>query len=83
MKEYPGLYNSICQNPVYYCVSKQLFLEQKHAEKKHCLQKPTMDMISTRKCPYLLTMEEYRIQKENMQQRIHLAKKNYAAEKNF
>ena len=81
--EYPGLYNSICENPTYYCLSKQLYLEEEHAKKKHCLEKPTMDMISTRKCPYLLTIEEYKKQKETMKERIDTARKNYKAEKHF
>ena len=83
MKQYPGLYNSICKNPLYYCSSKKLYLDKRHAEKKHCLCKPTVDMISTRKCPYLIPLEEHERYQQNMKERLEIAKQNYSSEKNF
>lgn len=45
-----GLNNKICTNPVYWCRLHEVWLSEEDVKKKRCNNKPTFDMISTRKC---------------------------------
>ena len=40
-----GLDNKICEDPVYWCRTKQVWLSEKDVTRKKCLNKPTFDMI--------------------------------------
>lgn len=61
---YPGLNNQNCQNPKYYCKSHQVYLSDDDVRKKKCLAKMTPDMISTCRCNWLLTIDEYEAEKK-------------------
>lgn len=45
-----GLYGIPCESPKYWCALHQVWLSEEDAKKKHCRQRPTMDMISTYQC---------------------------------
>lgn len=48
-----GLDNKICDNPKYWCRLHQVWLSEEDADRKHCKCKPTLDLISTRRCSNL------------------------------
>lgn len=60
---YIGLNNTVCENPVYFCKSHLVYLSAEDVEKKRCMNKPTFDMISTRPCNWLVTIDEYEKEK--------------------
>lgn len=63
--KYIGLDNKECKNPAFYCRSKKVFLSQEDVEKKGCNVKPTADMISTRVCKWLMTVDEFEKYEKN------------------
>lgn len=57
-EKYMGLNNKVCKDPVYFCPNHQIYLSESDAKEKGCFNKPTFDLISTRRCPALiLTLE--------------------------
>lgn len=48
-----GLDNEICEKPKYWCRLHQVWLSEEDADRKHCKCKPTLDLISTRRCSNL------------------------------
>lgn len=48
-----GLNNKPCLSKDYFCGLKRVWLSNNDVENKHCKCKPTFDMISTYRCPYL------------------------------
>ena len=56
--EYMGLNNTICSNPKYYCKAHMIYLSDDDVSMKKCLCKPTIDLISTRHCNWLIPIEE-------------------------
>lgn len=55
-----GLFNKPCENPKYFCKSHAVYLNDDDVERKHCLCKPTFDMISTRKCTNLVPIDKWK-----------------------
>lgn len=49
-----GLNNKICKNPKYLCLLHQVWLSESDVKRKHCKERPTMDMIGTRLCTNLV-----------------------------
>ena len=49
-----GLNNKICKNPKYWCRLHQVWLSESDVKRKHCKERPTMDMIGTRLCTNLV-----------------------------
>ena len=45
-----GLSNNNCKCPKYWCRLHQVWLSESDVKRKHCKEKPTMDMIGTRCC---------------------------------
>lgn len=45
-----GLHNKICKNPIYWCRLHRVWLSREDVIKKHCVKKPTFDMIGTKVC---------------------------------
>ena len=45
-----GLDNKLCIDPVYWCRLHEVWLSKKDVKRKHCMEKPTFDMISTCRC---------------------------------
>jgi len=80
---YIGLDNKECKTPKYYCKSHNIYLSEEDVNKKKCLCKLTPDMISERKCNWLMTIQEYEYEKETTNERVKIAKENYRAEKIF
>lgn len=49
-----GLDNKICENPVYWCRLKQVWLSEEDVQKKQCKNKLTFDMIGYSRCGNLV-----------------------------
>ena len=49
-----GLNNKPCYNPKYWCRLHQVWLSESDVKSKHCKEKPTMDMIETKRCGNLI-----------------------------
>ena len=49
-----GLNNKPCNNPKYWCRLHQVWLSESDVKRKHCKERPTMDMIGTRLCTNLV-----------------------------
>lgn len=79
--KYIGLNNQECKNPVYYCRSKKVFLSQEDVDKKGCMVKPTVDMISTRPCKWIMPVEEFEKYEENRQEVTSSYDRAYRARK--
>lgn len=45
-----GLNGQICEKPAYWCRLHEVWLSEEDVVQKKCLAKPTVDMISTRRC---------------------------------
>ena len=45
-----GLNNKICMDPKYWCRLHQVWLSESDVKRKHCKERPTMDMIGIRCC---------------------------------
>lgn len=75
-----GLDNHVCKDPVYFCTSHKVYLSKEDTKKKGCFHKMTPDMISYRKCNWLMEASEYESkiarQTENIQ-RLKDSKKKY------
>ena len=56
--EYMGLNNKLCTNPVYYCKAHRVYLNNDDVTVKKCLCKPTMDLISTQRCNWLIPIND-------------------------
>lgn len=54
-----GLDNKMCTDPAYWCRRHRCWLSKDDAERKHCKEKPTVDLISTYRCPSLVPVEEF------------------------
>lgn len=52
-----GLDNTVCANPVAYCISKRVYLSTDDVAKKKCTQKPTIDLIGAFRCNWLQMLE--------------------------
>lgn len=48
-----GLDNKICKSPKYWCRLHEVWLSEKDVSEKHCMEKPTYDLISTYRCTCL------------------------------
>lgn len=48
-----GLDNKVCDNPVYYCALKQVYLTNDDVRRKRCLNLPTFDLLGTTRCTSL------------------------------
>ena len=49
-----GLNNKPCKFPKYWCGLHQVWLSESDIKRKHCKERPTMDMIGTRLCTNLV-----------------------------
>ena len=49
-----GLNNKPCKCPKYWCRLHQVWLSESDVKRKHCKERPTMDMIGTRLCANLV-----------------------------
>lgn len=72
--EYIGLNNKECENPKYYCKSHMVYLSESDVAKKKCLCKPTMDMISTQQCRWLIPISEYEEEKKKHKEKVEKIK---------
>lgn len=45
-----GLNGVICKDPVYWCRMHEVWLSEEDVQKKKCLQKPSYNLMETRKC---------------------------------
>lgn len=52
-----GLNNTVCENPVAYCISKRVYLSVDDVTAKKCTNKPTVDLIGAFRCNWLRTLE--------------------------
>ncbi|MDO4301563.1 MAG: hypothetical protein Q4D26_09270 [Clostridia bacterium] len=52
-----GLNNKICENPVAYCKSHQVYLSDADVTRKKCRRKPTTDLIGFNQCNWLVECE--------------------------
>lgn len=71
---YIGLNNKECENPKYFCRSHLVYLSESDVAKKKCLCKPTMDMISTQQCRWLIPISEYEEEKKKHKEKIEKIK---------
>ena len=51
-----GLNNTICTEKDYFCKSHRVFLSENDVSNKGCLCKLTFDMISTKRCAWLVKL---------------------------
>lgn len=51
--KYMGLDNQICFHPAYFCRSHRVYLSNEDVERKHCMTKPTFDLMGTKVCSSL------------------------------
>lgn len=63
---YPGLFNKPCENPKYFCQSHQVYLNEQDVVNKKCMCKPTIDMLSTHPCKWIMTIAEYNKKREKI-----------------
>ena len=49
-----GLNNKPCNDPKYWCRLHQVWLSESDVKRKHCKERPTMDMIGTILCTNLV-----------------------------
>ena len=45
-----GLFDTVCEDPVYWCRLHEVWLSEEDVVRKGCKSRRTMDMIATRRC---------------------------------
>lgn len=53
-----GMNNCICKNPVAFCRSKRVYLNEEDIKRKKCCSRLTIDLIGTAKCNWLESLHE-------------------------